>query len=492
MTTIPWSPDPVLVRATSADKAAPRPTLVIVVLASCGLAVSLMQTLVVPLLPQFPALLGTTPANVAWLVTATLVAGAVCAPLLGRLGDMYGRRRMLLLSLGLVVAGSVLGAVAPGVEVLIVARVLQGASLGVVPLGISIMRGVLPDGRVGSGVALMSSSLGIGGAIGLPLTGLVAENFGWRWLFAGSAVLCVGLYLLVRAMVTEAPERSGGRFVLPGSIGLAAALVSLLLAISKGSEWGWASPRVLGLLAASAVLFALWGRLELRVRSPLVDLRVSARPAVLWTNVSSVLVGFSMFAGFLLTTQVLQAPPSTGYGQGLSLIESGLVLLPVGAMMTIFSPLSARISSRYGARTTVIIGTSILLVGNLWLATLPGTVPLVTGAIMVSSTGAALAYAAIPILIMDAVPSTETAAANSLNSLMRMLGTSSCSAFTAAIASGMIMQVDGHTVPAAGAYAIVFLVAAGAGGLAALIMAALPVATRAARRAAATEVPAAA
>jgi MFS family permease len=451
---------------------------VITVLASCGLAVSLMQTLVVPLLPQFPGLLGTTPATVAWLVTATLVAGAVSAPLLGRLGDMYGRRRMLLVSLGLVVVGSALGAVAPGVEVLIVARVLQGASLGVVPLGISIMRGILPEGRVGSGVALMSSSLGIGGAIGLPLTGLVAEHASWRWLFAGAAVLCVGLLLLVRAVVQESPERSGGRFDLPGAVLLAFALVSLLLAISKGTEWGWGGPRVLGLLAASAVLFAVWGRLELRTRTPLVDLRISARPAVLWTNAASVLVGFSMFAGFLLTTQVLQAPSSTGYGHGLSLVEAGLVLLPVGVMMTIFSPLSARISARHGARTTLLIGTSVLLVGNLWLAVLPATVPLVIAAIMVTSSGAALSYSAVPILIMDAVPSTETAAANSLNSLMRMLGTSSCSAFTAAIASSMILQVDGHAFPAAAAYTIVFVAAAGAALVAALIMAALPLAVR--------------
>ncbi|WP_308215909.1 MFS transporter [Pseudonocardia humida] len=463
----------------------------ILVLASCGLAVSLMQTLVVPLLPQFPRLLDTSPATVAWLVTATLVAGAVCAPLLGRLGDMYGRKRMLVLALAVVTAGSVLGAVAPGVEVLIVARVLQGASLGVVPLGISIMRGVLPEGRVGSGVALMSSSLGIGGAIGLPITGLVAEHLGWRWLFAGAAVLCAVLLALVQRMVAESPERTGGRFDLLGALGLGAALVSLLLAISKGSEWGWSSPRVLGLLAAAVVLFALWGRLELRVRAPLVDLRVSARPAVLWTNVASVLIGFSMFAGFLLTTQVLQAPTSTGYGQGLSLIAAGMVLLPVGAVMVVFSPISARISDRRGARTTLLIGAVILTAGNLWQATIPPTVPLIMAATTVTSIGAALAYSAIPMLIMDAVPSSETAAANSLNSLMRMLGTSSCSAFTAAVASGMIMQVDGHAVPTGGAYTVVYLAAAGAGLAAVLIMAALPRLVRG-RRSAAVVTPAAA
>ena len=198
-----------------------RPALVVGVLAACGLAVSLMQTLVVPLLPRYPQLLGASTSTVTWLVTATLVAGAVCAPMLGRLGDMYGKRRMLVVALGLVAVGSALGALAPDVGTLIVARALQGASLGVVPLGISIMRDVLPEGRVGSGVALMSSSLGIGGAVGLPLTGLVAEHASWRWLFAGAAVLGVLLLAAVLRWVDESPVRAGGRFDLPGAAGLA-------------------------------------------------------------------------------------------------------------------------------------------------------------------------------------------------------------------------------------------------------------------------------
>jgi predicted MFS family arabinose efflux permease len=439
-----------------------RPTLVIGVLASCGLAVSLMQTLVVPLLPQFPRLLSASPGTVAWLVTATLVAGAVCAPVLGRLGDMYGKRRMLLVALMMVTTGSALGAVAPDVGFLIVARVLQGASLGVIALGISIMRDLLPPDRVGSGIALMSSSLGIGGAICLPITGLVAQHASWRWLFAGAAVLGALQFLLVRKVVRESPQRTGGRFDLPGAVGLALALVCVLLAISKGTEWGWGSPRVIGLLAAALVLFALWSRLELRARSPLVDLRVSARPAVLWTNIASILIGFGMFAGFLVTTQVLQAPVATGYGFGMSLVAAGVVLLPIGGAMTIFSPISARVSRRRGARTTLVLGTAVLAVGNFAMATLPGSIPLVMAAFTVTAIGAALAYSALPLLIMAAVPTSETAAANSLNTLMRMLGTSSCSAVVAAVTTGLTTVVDGRLLPSGDAYTVVFLAAAAA------------------------------
>jgi MFS family permease len=416
------------------------------------------------------------------LVTATLVAGAVCAPMLGRLGDMFGKRRMLVVALGLVTAGSALGALAPDVGTLIVARALQGASLGVIPLGISIMRDILPAGRVGAGVALMSSSLGIGGAVGLPLTGLVAEQASWRWLFAGAAVLGALLVVAVMRWVDESPVRAGGRFDLPGAVGLAVALVCLLLAISKGAEWGVLV--ALGLLGASAVVFGFWGRFELRTRSPLVDLRVTARPAVLWTNVASVLIGFAMFAGFLVTTQVLQAPVASGYGFGLSLVLAGVVLLPIGGAMGVFSPVSAQLSQRFGPRTTLVLGTSVLVVGNAAMALLPGEVVLVMLATTIAAIGAALAYSALPLLIMDSVPSTETAAANSLNTLMRMLGTSSCSAVAAAVATGLVVVVDGRTIPAAGAYTVVFLAAACAALVATVIAAATP-------RAAAMTVPAA-
>lgn len=451
-----------------------RSALVIIVLASCGLCVSLMQTLVVPLLPEFPRLLSASPATVAWLVTATLVAGAVCAPLLGRLGDMYGRRRLLLVALGMVGVGSALGAVAPDIGTLIVGRALQGASLGVVPLGMSIMRDLLRPDRVGSGVALMSSSLGIGGAIGLPLTGVVAQHTSWRWLFAGAAVLAVVLITVVAVLVPATGERSRGRFDVPGAIGLAAALVCMLLAISKGSEWGWGSPLVIGLLVAAAVLFAAWGIWEMRVRTPLVDLRISARPAVLWTNVASILIGFGMFAGFLTTTQVLQAPVATGYGMGFSLIVAGLVMLPTGILMVIFSQVSARISARWGARRTLVVGTAILAVGNVALSFLPATIWQILIASAITSVGAALSYSSIPVLIMDAVPPTETAAANSLNTLMRQLGTSACSAVVAAVATGLTVVVDGHVLPAGTAYTVVFLAAGAAAAVGCAIAAATP------------------
>jgi Arabinose efflux permease len=447
---------------------------VVGVLATCGLTVSLMQTLVVPLLPRFPQLLATTPATVSWLLTANLIAGAVTTPLLGRLGDMYGKRRMLLVALGFLVLGSGLAATAPDIGTLIAARALQGAGFGVISLGMSIIRDVLPPARVGAGVGLMSSSLGVGGAVGLPITGVVAHVASWRPLFAAAALFGLFLVVLVALVVPESAVRTGGRFDLIGAAGLAAALTCVLLAISKGNEWGWASPAVLCLFGGALVLFPVWGAWEWRARRPLVDLRVNARPAVLWTNVSAVLAGFSMFACFVVITQLLQAPPGTGYGFGLPLAVAGAVLVPVGVAMTVFSPLSARLSRARGARTTVLTGVALMIGGNLGLASVPRSVVLLMVATTVTASGTALVYAALPLMIMDAVPATETGSANGLNTLARMLGTSTCSAFIAAVSSGLVTDVGGQVWPATAAYTAIFATAAAAALVAGLIVAVSP------------------
>ncbi|MFF0815246.1 MFS transporter [Rhodococcus sp. NPDC003318] len=452
--------------------------LVVLALASCGLVVSLMQTIVMPLLPEFPRLLNTTPAGAAWLVTANLIAGAVCAPVLGRLGDMFGKRRLLLVALAVMVAGSALGALSDAFVVVLIARALQGAAMGVVPLGISIMRDELPPERVGGGIALMSSTLGAGGAIGLPLTGVVAEHFSWHWLFGGAAVFGLIEMLLIWRVVPESPVRSGGRFDLVGAAGLSAALICLLLAITQGNGWGWASVPVLVLFAAAALLFLVWGVYELRLappgraeatRQPLVDLRVSARRQVLLTNIASVLVGFAMFTSFMVSAQIFQAPDGTGYGFGMSLTVSGIALLPGGLMMVAFSPVTAYMSSRFGPRITFVIGAAIMGAANLARAVTAHELVIVIVATGVTSVGAALAYGAIPAMIMQAVPVTETAAANSLNTLARSLGTSTCSAVVAAVTTASVMYVGGVEFPTAWAYTVVFLIGAGAGLLASVI-----------------------
>ncbi|WP_425548805.1 MFS transporter [Amycolatopsis ultiminotia] len=419
-----------------------------------------MQTLVVPLIPAFPRLLGATPTDASWVVTVTLLAGAVVTPVSGRLGDLYGKRRVLLASLGVLVAGSVLSALTSSLMLMVAGRGMQGLAMGVIPLGISIMRDELPRERVSGAIALMSATLGVGSAIGLPLAAVVAENTDWHVLFWGSAALGVGCASLILRYVPESPVRTPAPFDYLGALGLVVGLTCLLLPIVKGAEWGWGSGATLGFAVTAVVVFAGWGWYQLRRRDPLVDLRVSARRPVLFTNLASILVGFSMYAMSLSFPQLLQAPAATGYGLGLTMVGAGLCLAPNGIVMMLLSPVSARLTNRYGARTTLITGTSVIALGYLFAILLMDNALELVAASVIIGAGVGIAYAAMPALIMGAVPVTETASANGLNALMRSVGTSTSSAVMATMLTHLTLTVGTLTVPSLTGFRAAFAVAA--------------------------------
>lgn len=391
--------------ATSGDGArASRARLIVAVLSFSGIVVSLMQTLIVPLIPSLPRLLHTSASNTSWAITATLLAGAVATPVLGRLGDMYGKRRMLLVSVGLLVVGSVVCALSDSLAPMVVGRALQGFSIGVIPLGISIMRDELPPERLGSAMALMSSSLGVGGALGLPGAAALAEHADWHLLFWGAAGLGVVVAGLVVVVVAESPLRGGGRFDLLGAVGLSVGLLCLLLGISKGADWGWGSGRTSGSFVAAVVVLVSWGWWELRVTGPLVDLRTTMRRQVLVTNLASVVIGFALYAMSLVLPQLLQLPSATGYGLGQSMLTAGLVLGPSGLVMMAVSPLSARMSTAWGPKVSLMVGSMVIAVGyGLAVVFMTQVWQLVVVASVIGA-GIGLAYAAMPALIMGAVP----------------------------------------------------------------------------------------
>ncbi|MBB2503466.1 MFS transporter [Amycolatopsis echigonensis] len=447
---------------------------IIVVLASCGLVASFMQTLVIPLIPAFPRLLNTMPTDASWVVTVTLLAAAVCTPVAGRLGDLYGKRRVLLVSLTVLIAGSIVSALTSSLALMIVGRGLQGCAMGVIPLGISIMRDELPPERVSGAISLMSATLGVGGAIGLPVAAIVAEHADWHVLFWGAAGLGLGCALLILRFVPESPVRTPAPFDFLGTLGLIVGLTSLLLPIVKGGEWGWGSPATLGFAATAVVVLAAWGWHQLRRRDPLVDLRVSARRPVLFTNLASVLVGFAMYAMSLSFPQLLQAPSVTGYGLGLSMVQAGLCLAPNGLVMMALSPVSARLTNRYGARVTLMTGATVIAVGYLFaIFLMANAVELIIASVIIGA-GVGIAYAAMPALIMSAVPVTETASANGLNSLMRSVGTSTSSAVMATMLAHLTITVGSFTVPSLAGFRATFAVAAVAAVAGLALTAAVP------------------
>ncbi|MET7881491.1 MFS transporter [Streptomyces avermitilis] len=454
---------------------------VVATLAFAGTVAAIMQTLVTPLIAELPQLLHTTPSNSAWVITVTLLVSAVCVPVSGRLGDLVGKRRMLLACSVPLVVGSVVCALSSSVTPMIVGRGLQGMGMGVVPLGIALLRDVVPAEKLSSSIALVSASMGIGGGLGLPIAAAVAQYASWRVLFWGSAVLAVAIGTLIWFLIPDVPASAKGqRFDLLGALGLGVGLVCLLLGVSKGADWGWASATTLGLFAAAVVVLLGWGVWEMRIKDPLIDLRTTGRPRVLLTNVASIFVGFGMYASMLIIPQLLQFPDATGYGLGQSMLASGLWMAPGGIMMMIVSPFGGKLTDARGPKFTLICGVlvialgyglSLALMGSAWGLMLVG---------MVINSGVGLAYGSMPALIMSSVPLSETAAANGFNTLMRSLGTSIGSAVIGVVLAQMTVTMGGHSFTSEGGFRTGLMIGGGVALVAAAIAAVIPAARAAA------------
>ncbi|WP_072691552.1 MFS transporter [Rhodococcus marinonascens] len=415
------------------------------ILAFAGVFQAVLQTVMVPLLPSMPSFTGASQTSVSWLITTTLLVGAVITPIFGRLADMFGKKRMLLVALVVMTLGAVICAVTSDIAVLIFARGLQGAGAAVIPVGISILRDELPREKVDPAIAMMSSSLGIGTALGIPFAAAIARYSNWHVLFWVIAAIGLAVTTAAALFIRESDVRSGGRFDGVGAVGLTAALVCLLVPITQGSSWGWGSPAVLGMFASSVFLFALWGFQQMRNRNPLVDLRASGRRSLLLPHVTALLVGFAFYGNALITTQQLQAPGGDA-GYGLTILEAALAQLPTSLSMIIFAQVGVRVSRRYGPKVTILVGGACLVVGYVVHAVPHKPLWMVIAALAFAAVGTALVYSTLPMLIVRAVPASQMAAANGVNVLLRTVGTTMCSAVVATVLAASM--VGGVASPA--------------------------------------------
>jgi len=424
------------------------PRMISGVVALTGMVGALNGTLVIPLIPVFPAILGITGEQAGWLVTVTLVSGAVIIPAVSRLADMYGRRRLVIVCLSVMGGGAVLSAASADIRLMLIGRALAGLGVPLIPIGIAVLRDTVPRDRVGTAVALMSATTGIGAAIGLPLAGILFETLGWRWIFIVTAIASLGLTALVIAVVPAVRAGAGGRFDFPGALLLAVATGSVTLTVAMGDSWGWTSRNSLVLLSAGAIAFVSWVFVELRVGHPLVDLRVSSRRPVFLTNAVALLVGVALLINLLLAMQQLQAPVDTGYGLGLSVLEATLVLLPGSLLMVAMAPVNGSLLNVLGGRPVLLMGLLLMAAGYICRVFLHADVSQVLIAAAVVSLGSGLAYAAMPVIIMQSVPDAITAAANGLNALLRQLGTAASSAIVAGVIAADVLIIDDVGYPA--------------------------------------------
>ena len=434
-----------------------------------ALVVSLAQSLLIPVLPGLPKQLNTSSEAVQWLLTSTLLVSAVAVPLMGRLGDMFGKRLILLVAIGAMVVGSLITALSNDITVLIVGRAIQGLSAAAIPLGISLLATLLPKERRASSMALISAMLGVGGALGLPFAGLVAESGDFHLLFWITAAAAAVAFLAIMFLVPEPHDPAGGRVDLLGALLLAVALVALLLPLSEGADWGWGSVPVIVLFVVAALCFAAFGLWELRVMAPLVDLASLARRPILLTNIASLFIGFALFASLIGTATYVQAPQASGYGFGSSTLVAGLTMLPSGLCMLILSPVAARLINSIGAHITLAIGGTIVAAGWILRITVHATLLEVVIGTTVVGIGTGVAYSCMPALISANTPHHEIASANGVNTLVRSLGSSLASALGGTILATLTITLGAYALPSLGAYQVLFAICAGAAVIAAVI-----------------------
>ncbi|WP_419248744.1 MFS transporter [Streptomyces melanogenes] len=441
----------------------------VLVLGLAAMVVSMMQTLVVPILGIIQNDLGTSTANVSWVTTATLLSAAVFTPLLGRFGDMHGKKPTLIGVLVLMVAGSVLAATTSSLLWLIVGRVMQGAATAIFPLALSVLREEIRPEKLHGAMALVSGTLAFGSGLALVGAGLLTQgdNPDYHRVFWLAAVLAVVALIAVVAGVPASRHKPGGRTDWLGAGTLAALLVLLLLPISQGHEWGWTSVRTLGLFVAAVVMAGVWVLVERKVKEPMVDMKMFAHRPVLFTNLAGLLLGFAMFSQFIGVSYLVQMPEKvTGYGFTASVLRASVeYLLPTTIMSLLAAQIGGMLVRRIGARFTLTAGAAFGVIGFAWLTGAHDSSASVILAGMVIGVAISFGYAAMPALIVASVPHHQTGIANGINSISRSVGSAIASAvITSLLASKTIEHLPAGVpaLPQESQFTLSFALAGGA------------------------------
>jgi EmrB/QacA subfamily drug resistance transporter len=436
-----------------------------------GMAFALSQTVVSPALPEIQREFGTDPASVAWILTGYLLAASVATPIVGKLGDLFGLSKVLTIVLLIFAAGSVVCALAPTLGVLVAGRVIQGVGGGIFPLAFGIIRQAFPPERVPTAIGGISATFGIGGGVGLVIAGPIVQSLDASWLFWLGLMALPGAYAIWR-YVPRVETRPDARVDWLGAALLSVALAAFLYGLSKANAWGWTSPRVLALVFGGLGVGAFWVWVETKVDQPLVDMRVLRRRAVLMTNITGVLIGFSMFASFLLVPQLAQTPERFGYGFGATVTGAGLLMLPSTLVMLFAGPWAGRLATRYGSRTPLVIGTAIGAVAFFFYALAHETEweIAIGGALL--GIGIGFSFASMANLVVESVPSDEVGVATGINTIMRTLGGALGAQLVASLLTGK--TIAGTPIPAEAAYTDAFIVAAVAAVLAMLCALTIP------------------
>ena len=413
-------------------------------------AYALLQSMVIPVLPTIQHQLHTSQNTVTWVVTAYLLSASVFTPLLGRIGDMAGKERMLVVTLLGLAVGSLMAALATSITLMIVARIIQGIGGGVLPIAFGIVRDEFPAKKVNGAIGNLAALTAVGGGLGLVLAGPIVTHLNYHWLFWIPMVLVTIAAIAAYLFVPESPVRTPGHVSWAASILLSGWLICLLIAVSEGPTWGWASVRVLGLIVASIALAAGWVAIELRSAVPLVDMRMMRIPTVWTTNLVAFLFGVTIYGVMAFLPQFVQTPGSAGYGFDATVTGSGLFLLPLTVTMFGGGLVSGGLAGRFGSKAVLGAGSAISVPPLLLLTfghTHPWEIYVASGVLGI---GVGLAFSAMSALVVETVPVEQTGVASGMNANIRTIGGSIGSAImasivTSGVAVGALPKNSGYT-----------------------------------------------
>jgi MFS family permease len=420
-------------------------------------AVASLQSLIIPVLSTIGADLGADAVGQTWMLTAWLISAAVATPLLGRAGDLVGRRRMYLLALGAVAIGSLLSAFAPNLTVMLFARVLQGLGAAVFPLGFGLVRDAFPSARLAGAIGGLSAIMAVGSGLGTVIAGPVSAVIGWRGLFALPLVLAATGLALGYFGLSRTTTRATGRINVLAAVLLSGWLVALLLPLSSGNQWGWGSPIVLTLFVVAAILASAWVAVELRSRNPLVDMKIMRLPAVWTTNVTALLTGAAMFGVWAYLPRLAETPTSSGYGLGVDASTAGLIMLPMLVTMASVGFVAGPLSRVLPFAAQLTLGAFLSALASLGIAFLHGNVWTLAAAAAVLGLGTGLVTSSTPNLIVRSVPADQVGIATGMNANIRTIGGAiGTTVFAAAI--GATLGAAG--LPAESGYVAAFVIGA--------------------------------
>ncbi len=429
-------------------------------------AYSLLQSMVVPVLPTLITDLHTTQDTATWLMTAYLLSASVATPILGRIADMVGKERMLIVTLLALTVGSALAGLSHSIGLMIVARVIQGLGGGVLPISFGIIRDEFPAARVRGAVGITAALTAVGGGIGLILAGPIVDNMDYHWLFWFPMIMTAIATVATWLFVPESPVRTPGRISWGAAALLSAWLIALLLGVSEGPMWGWGSARIIGLFAAAVVCAALWILVELRSDAPLIDMRMMRIPAVWTANLVALLFGVVMYTTMTFLPQLVQTPEKlAGYGFSASITQSGVYMLPMTIGMFILGVLTGPLAARFGSKRVLVAGGLVTILPFLLLALQHDKSWELYTASAVMGVGMGLAFSSMSSIVVEAVSPEQTGVASGMNANIRTIGGAIGSGIAASIlASGVTAA---HPFPPDSGYTNTFWMLTGAAVLAA-------------------------